>query len=610
MARARSPNSIEAEEMYKNGMKLVDIAKKLDVPDSTVRRWKSTQNWDGKTKGKKNERSQKKKTNARHKGGQPGNRNAVGNKGGPLKPGDKIAEKHGAYSSVYWDVLDEAEKDMIEDIPMDEEMLLIEQIQLFAVRERRIMIAINKYRSMKGEVSLYGFNRSESKRTFKTEEDKQLYEERIEKKVSAEERLPGDMYNMQTTSGVLTIDIGCDVARFGDDRTCITFKVNEVVQIEFIRNTPSIMKTEPLEPYVPFTYYHHGTSLVRQRKFRKYRQDIGGKTVYYKEFGDPRIMDRRNGKYLEAGETLDRKWQANEILEFAIGTKPYGEIRWIGQLLGVDGSRRAESLNNNYFINGRHTPLLIMIKGGTLTEDSYTKLQEYMNGIKGEQGQHAFIVLEAENAEQRTDFDTSDKPEIEIKDIASILQKDELFQEYLENNRKRVQSAFLLPDLYVGYTTDFNRATAQTAKEVTEEQVFQPERISLAWVINNKLLNGYQFKHVEAYFLAPNITNPDDLYKILTVSNNAGGLTPNKAKDVVYRMLGETSEDYEEEWGDIPLKIYAERNSSVADVNGIAAQLTQQIQKAQSNNAPDEVVSVMKSVQKLLKEIKEQEGKQ
>lgn len=96
MARARSPNSIEAEEMYKNGMKLVDIAKKLDVPASTVRRWKSTQNWDGKTKGKKNERSQKKKANARHKGGQPGNRNAVGNKGGPLKPGDKIAEKHGA----------------------------------------------------------------------------------------------------------------------------------------------------------------------------------------------------------------------------------------------------------------------------------------------------------------------------------------------------------------------------------------------------------------------------------------------------------------------------------------------------------------------------------
>ena len=198
MARARSPNSVEAEEMYKSGMKLVDIAKKLDVPASTVRRWKSTQNWDGNTKKKKSERSPKKKANARHKGGQLGNKNAVGNKGGPLKPGDKIAKKHGAYSSVYWDTLDDDEKDMIEDIPMDEEMLLIEQIQLFAVRERRIMVAINKYRNMKGEVCLYDFARSESKRAFKTDDDKQLYEDRIEKKIAAEERLPGDMYNMVT----------------------------------------------------------------------------------------------------------------------------------------------------------------------------------------------------------------------------------------------------------------------------------------------------------------------------------------------------------------------------------------------------------------------------
>ncbi|WP_283682694.1 phage terminase small subunit [Parablautia sp. Marseille-Q6255] len=198
MARARSPNSIEAEEMYKSGMKLVEIAKRLNVPASTVRRWKSTQEWDGKTEGKKSERSQKKKTNARHKGGQPGNKNAVGNKGGPLKPGDRIAEKHGAYSSVYWDVLDESEKEMIEEIQMDEELLLIEQIQLFAVRERRIMLAINKYRNMKGDVSLYGFDRSETKRTFKTDEDKQLYEERIEKKISAEERLPGDSYSLVT----------------------------------------------------------------------------------------------------------------------------------------------------------------------------------------------------------------------------------------------------------------------------------------------------------------------------------------------------------------------------------------------------------------------------
>ena len=55
MARSRSPDSIVAEELYNKGMSLVEIAKKLDKPEGTVRRWKSTQGW-----GDKSERSEKK----------------------------------------------------------------------------------------------------------------------------------------------------------------------------------------------------------------------------------------------------------------------------------------------------------------------------------------------------------------------------------------------------------------------------------------------------------------------------------------------------------------------------------------------------------------------
>lgn len=362
----------------------------------------------------------------------------------------------------------------------------------------------------------------------------------------------------------------------------------EVVQIEFIRDTPSIQKTKPLEPYLTTVYYHHGEPVERKKRYCKYKQEIGGYTVYFKEFGDTRIMDRRDGNYVSEEETLAIEYQANEIMEFPIGTEPYGEVRWIGQVLGVDGSRKAEGLNNNYFENGRHTPLMIMIKGGTLTDESFTKLQEYMNDIKGEAGQHAFIILETETTDGKTDFEQAEKPEIEIKDIANILQKDELFQDYLENNRKKIQSAFQLPDIYVGYTTDFNRATAQTAQVITEQQVFQPERKSLAWAINHRLFNDYQFRYVEAYFLEPNISNPDDIYKILTVANHAGGLTPNKAKQIIYEAYGEVSEDYPEEWGNIPLACRETQNA-----------LQKQIEKAAANN-DDAVVAVMKEVKNLL----------
>lgn len=376
----------------------------------------------------------------------------------------------------------------------------------------------------------------------------------------------------------------------------------DVVQIEFVQETTYMRKSRPMEPHIEATYLYKGQEVKRKKRFRKYRQSIGGSTVYYKEFGDPRHMDYRDGKY---SDSVPKEYWANEIIDFTIGTNTYGEIRWIGQILGCDGSRRAENLNNNYFINGRHIPLAIVVKGGTLTSDSISHIRDYLNGIRGENGQHSFLLLEAQNNE--SDFDTK-MPEVEMKDLASILQRDELFQDYIDNNRRRVQSSFNLPDLYVGYTTDFNRATAQMAMEVTEKQVFQPERKSLAWVINNRLLNGYNFKYVEVEFLAPDITNPDDLYKILTVAEKAGGLPPNKAKQVAYTALGETAEDYDGEWGEIPVTIQQHQAQAEAAKNNLMAQLSTQIEKAQKNEEPDSVISVLKQVHNLLSEIKGAQG--
>lgn len=47
--------------MYKNGMKLVDIANQLGKPAGTIRRWKSTHNWESERSDKKSERSHRKK---------------------------------------------------------------------------------------------------------------------------------------------------------------------------------------------------------------------------------------------------------------------------------------------------------------------------------------------------------------------------------------------------------------------------------------------------------------------------------------------------------------------------------------------------------------------
>lgn len=89
MPKQRSPDSYKAEEMYKQGMKLVEIASQLNLPEGTVRRWKHAYKWDNERSDKKSERSHKKP------GAPNGNKNAVGH-GAPK--GNQNATKHGLFS--------------------------------------------------------------------------------------------------------------------------------------------------------------------------------------------------------------------------------------------------------------------------------------------------------------------------------------------------------------------------------------------------------------------------------------------------------------------------------------------------------------------------------
>lgn len=117
----RKPDSRieQAKVMFLDGMKLVEIASQLALPEGTVRRWKSTHNWDNERSEKKSERSEKKK------GGQPGNRNAEGH-GGTGPPKNHNAEKHGLFRKY----LPPETFSIIQEMPKDPLDVLWDQIQI------------------------------------------------------------------------------------------------------------------------------------------------------------------------------------------------------------------------------------------------------------------------------------------------------------------------------------------------------------------------------------------------------------------------------------------------------------------------------------------------
>ncbi len=118
---------------------LRQLADELEVNYQTLRKWKQQDRWDDDLPKRK-------------RGGQPGNKNSAGKKNaaGPhngAPAGNKNAEKDGAYSTIFFDMLSDEEKDLAKKTPTDSREALENELQILKVREHRILQKIEKYES-------------------------------------------------------------------------------------------------------------------------------------------------------------------------------------------------------------------------------------------------------------------------------------------------------------------------------------------------------------------------------------------------------------------------------------------------------------------------------
>ncbi|OAT71888.1 phage portal protein [Parageobacillus thermoglucosidasius] len=345
---------------------------------------------------------------------------------------------------------------------------------------------------------------------------------------------------------------------------------------------------------VEFIITENGTpkKIKRWKKFRRYCQMVNGKKVFFKEYGDPRIMNLATGKF---DENTPEHLRATEVIHFKIGSGTYGVPRWIGHIVSLYGARKAEELNYMYFKQGRHTPAAIIVENGMLSEQSFNQLQEYMNSIEGVENAHKFLLLEAEGIPQENFVDGEEKVtpvKVQIKSLAEVLQQDALFLEYDEKTRSKLRSAFRLPPLYTGEAHEYNRATADTARKITEEQVFQPERNFLANKLNTLFLPALELQHVKITLKGPDFRDPIEIAKVLTPFINAGAASPNDLRDLLSRVLGKTLEEWPAEYNK-PFQLLMKEQQSTVPV-------LMQKSKEQQND----LILLLKDLRDALEELK------
>lgn len=299
-----------------------------------------------------------------------------------------------------------------------------------------------------------------------------------------------------------------------------------------------------------------------RRRFRRFVQAFQNSAVWFKEYGDPRVISSKTGKVYESEEAMnsadgeeDAK-PATELLYFRIHSPrtPYGVPRWIGNLLSILGSRQAEEVNFLYFDNKSVPPLVITVSGGRLSQQSHKKLEDYIKTrIKGRKNFHQVLILEADEMQPGTlDKNATGRMQIKVEPLTMAIHNDALFQNYDERNIDKVGMGFRLPRMLRGDIRDFNRATADAALGFAESQVFAPERHDFDWMINREILPALKIKYWRFVSNSPSTRDPFDLGEIVASFVTASILTPEEGRELAEAIFNRNFAKLDELWTKIP----------------------------------------------------------
>jgi PBSX family phage portal protein len=277
----------------------------------------------------------------------------------------------------------------------------------------------------------------------------------------------------------------------------------------------------------------------RARRFRRFvqshRHGKSWRQVWFKELGDPRPISADTGEVLTGADATNKAKLANPILHFKLYNPrtPYGIPRYVGNVLAILGGRAAEEINYHTFKNNNVPSMMLMVSNGKLTQGTIDRIQEYVqNNVKGKDNYSKFLILEAD-----PDGDDGGQVKIEVKPMTDSQRDDAMFQKYEANNANKVRRSFRLPPIFVGAIEGYDRGTAETSRRFGDEQVFAPERDEEdhAW---NRLLRMAGMVHHFFKTNSPNVTDDEDIIKVMAAAERSGAMTPRRATALLEDILG------------------------------------------------------------------------
>ena len=307
---------------------------------------------------------------------------------------------------------------------------------------------------------------------------------------------------------------------------------------------------------------------VKVRKyFRRWAQVREGGQVltWFKSYGDTRVMNALTGEF-EKSITRSKKTGgfinaegdpvsiASEIMQFKIGNTTYGVPRWMSIIPDVLGRRAAQYINYDLMNSQGIPPMVVMVSGGSLTDESMNELKTVVRGMRGKEKWNKVALLES--TPENTGLEDRGNAKIELKNLTEYRKDDLMFEKYLNKTEETNRHTFRLPRMYTGSSIAFTHSTSVVARVTAEEQVFMPKRSDFDEVVQRQVINKelkiYTWKYTSK---GPKIVGSKELAAGVDIFSKIGAFTINHAIAMANEAFGLQMTTFTEKWADYPIPI-------------------------------------------------------
>lgn len=333
------------------------------------------------------------------------------------------------------------------------------------------------------------------------------------------------------------------------------------------------------------------------RRFGRVSSVAGNRIQWYKELGDPRILDAETGEYVtdrqkrflcEDRRILDP--QAHEYVKdangnFALhtiaypiekrateiwwfrdnfGGNVYGIPRWISAFLDVRARYVARWLNQDLLNRGGVPKGVVLFQNGAISAETQKHIRQTLKEWGDPSKFNQWITLNIEPDAFSVDLNSgaskggSVKPEFINLDRT----EDYMFKEYLKHCEEVIRKVYRLPALLVGSSEDYTYATAYASQEAAESQIFEPLRNEFDEKVTTELIQGefgiylWKLKTGRA-----KIGDQETFYKAVGMWSKAG-LSWNQMVQLGNEMLGTNFSTRQGEIWDMPFEVLKSQMST------------------------------------------------